>query len=114
MVRYYHIPALNMPQQKSTVALQSSGSQTLALLLSEDTRENIDGFPGLKDLPVLGTLFRSRDFIREETELVVIVTPDVVRPTARQQQARPLDGLADPTVRKGMFLGHLNRIYGRG
>jgi pilus assembly protein CpaC len=113
-LRDFQIPALKKRQAKSTVELPSGGSLALAGLLSEDTRQNIDGFPGLKDLPVLGTLFRSRDFIREETELVVIVTPYVVRPTARQQLARPLDGLADPTDRKGMFLGHLNRIYGRG
>jgi pilus assembly protein CpaC len=108
------IPALKKRQAKSTVELPSGGSLALAGLLSEDTRQNVDGFPGLKDLPVLGTLFRSRDFIRQETELVVIVTPYVVRPTAKQELARPLDGLADASDLKANFLGHINRIYGRG
>jgi pilus assembly protein CpaC len=108
------IPALKKRSAKSTVELPSGGSIAIAGLLSEDTRQNIDGFPGLKDLPILGTLFRSRDYQRDETELVVIVTPYMVRPVARQELARPLDGLGDPTDRKANFLGHINRIYGGG
>ncbi len=108
------IPALKKRQSKSTVELPSGGSLALAGLISEDTRQNIDGFPGLKNLPVLGTLFRSRDFIKSETELVIIVTPYVVKPTSRQELARPTDGLADPTDLKANFLGHINRVYGRG
>ena len=108
------IPALKKRQAKSTVELPSGGSLALAGLISEDTRQNIDGFPGLKDVPVLGTLFRSRDFTKKETELVVIVTPYIVRPTARQNLARPDDGLAPASDLKANFLGHLNRVYGRG
>jgi len=108
------IPALRKRQAKSTVELPSGGSLAIAGLISEDTRQNIDGMPGLKNLPILGTLFRSRDFVKQETELVVIVTPYTVRPIARQHLARPLDGLADPTDMKANFLGHLNRIYGHG
>ena len=62
---------------------------------------------------MLGTLFRSRDYVREETELVVIITPYMVRPTARQHLARPDDGLAAATDLKANFLGHLNRVYGK-
>jgi len=108
------IPALKTRQANSTVELPSGGSLAMAGLLADDTRQNIDGFPGLKDLPILGTLFRSRDYIKNESELVVIVTPYLVRPTARQELARPLDGLAAATDRKANFLGHLNVIYGRG
>ena len=108
------IPALKKRQAKSTVELPSGGSLALAGLISEDTRQNIDGFPGLKDVPVIGTLFRSRDFTKNETELVVIVTPYIVRPTARKNLARPDDGLAAATDRKANFLGHINRVYGRG
>jgi len=108
------IPALKTRKAKSTVELPSGGSVALAGLISEDTRQNIDGFPGLKDLPVLGTLFRSRDFVKQETELVVIVTPYLVKSTARQELARPLDGLGDATDMKANFLGHINRIYGKG
>jgi pilus assembly protein CpaC len=108
------IPALKKREAKSTIELPSGGSVAMAGLISEDTRQNIDGMPGLKDLPILGTLFRSRDFVKQETELVVIVTPYVVKPVARQQLARPLDGLGDATDMKANFLGHINRIYGRG
>jgi pilus assembly protein CpaC len=108
------IPALKKRQAKSTVELPSGGSLALAGLISEDTRQNIDGFPGLKDVPILGTLFRSRDFTKNETELVVIVTPYIVRPTARKNLARPDDGLAAASDLKANFLGHINRVYGRG
>ena len=107
------IPALKKRQAKSTVELPSGGTLALAGLLSDDTRKNIDGFPGLKDMPVLGTLFRSNDFIKRETELVILVTPYMVRPVARQKFARPDDGLAPATDHKFNFYGHLNRIYGK-
>jgi len=108
------IPALKKRQSKSTVELPSGGSLALAGLLQENISQNIDGFPGLKDLPVLGTLFRSRDFIRNETELVMIVTPYVVKPIARKDLARPGDGLAEQSDLRATFLGELNRVYGRG
>jgi pilus assembly protein CpaC len=107
------IPALSKRQAKSTVELPSGGSIALAGLISNKSRQNIDGFPGLKDLPILGTLFRSKDFIKEETELVIIVTPYLVKPTARQNLSLPSDGLAEATDLRGNLLGHLNRVYGK-
>jgi len=92
----------------------TSGSLALAGLISEDTRQNIDGFPGLKDVPILGTLFRSRDFQRDESELVIIVTPYLVKPVARNALARPDAGFSTPDDRSGNFLGRLNRVYGQG
>lgn len=108
------IPAIKTRRANSTVELPSGGSLAMAGLISEDTRQNIDGFPGLKDVPIIGTLFRSRDFIKQETELVVIVTPYIVKPTNRKDLARPSDGLGSATDMKANFLGHMNRIYGRG
>lgn len=108
------IPALKKRQAKSTVELPSGGSLALAGLISEDTRQNIDGFPGLKDLPVLGTLFRSRDYVKRETELVIIVTPYLVKPVSQQQLARPTDGLSAASDHKANFLGQINEVYGRG
>ena len=108
------IPALKKRQAKSTVELPSGGSLALAGMISEDTRQNIDGYPGLKDVPVIGTLFRSRDFTKNETELVVIVTPYIVRPTSRKNLARPDDGFSPATDLKANFLGHVNRVYGKG
>jgi pilus assembly protein CpaC len=108
------IPGIKKRQAKSTIEMPSGASLALAGLISDDVRQNVDGVPGLKDLPVVGTLFRSRDFIRSETELVVIVTPYMVRPVARQKLVRPDEGFAPATEMKADLLGHLNRIYGRG
>ena len=107
------IPALKKRQAKSTVELPSGGTLAMAGLLSDDTRKNIDGFPGLKNLPILGTLFRSQDYIKRETELVVLVTPYTVRPTAQQNLARPTDGFSPASDLKTNVLGHMNRIYGK-
>ena len=107
------IPSLRKRLARSTIELPSGGSLALAGLISDSTRQNIEGTPLLKDLPILGTLFRSRDFQKAETELVIIVTPYIVRPTARQNLARPDDGLAPASDLKANFLGHLNRVYGK-
>jgi pilus assembly protein CpaC len=111
-LNFISIPALKKRQANSTVELPSGGSLALAGLITDGVRQNIDGFPGLKDLPVLGTLFRSRDFIKQESELVVIVTPYLVKPTARQELARPLDGLGEASDLRANFLGQINKIYG--
>ena len=108
------IPALKKRKANSTVEMPSGGTLAMAGLLSDDTRKNIDGLPGLKDVPMLGTLFRSQDYIRRESELVVLVTPYMVRPTARKHFARPDDGFAPASDLKGNLLGHINRVYGKG
>lgn len=108
------IPALKKRQANSVVELPSGGSLAIAGLISDDTRQNIDGFPGAKDVPVIGALFRSKDFIRKETELVVIVTPYIVRPTAPKNLATPDKGLAPASDLKANLLGHINRVYGGG
>lgn len=107
------IPALKKRQAKSTVELPSGGTLAFAGLISDDVRQNIDGLPGAKDIPILGTLFRSRDYIKNETELVVIVTPYLVKPVARQEIATPGDGLAPATDMRANFLGEINRVYGK-
>ena len=108
------IPALTKRQAKTTVELPSGGTLAIAGLLSHDSRQNIDGFPKLKNIPILGALFRSKDYIKNETELVVIVTAYMVRPTSRRKLARSDDGFAPASEAKASFLGHLNRIYGKG
>jgi pilus assembly protein CpaC len=96
----------------TTVELPSGGSLMIAGLVQDDVRQVINGAPGLSKLPVLGTLFRSRDFLRNESELVIIVTPYLVRPVARDALARPDDNFNPPGDRAGYFLGQVNRIYG--
>jgi pilus assembly protein CpaC len=82
-------------------------------LLQDNVKQSIAGLPGLRSLPVLGTLFRSRDFLRDETELVIIITPYIVKPVARNQLARPDAGYNTPDDLTGSFLGKLNKVYGK-
>jgi pilus assembly protein CpaC len=106
------IPALKVRRANSTVELPSGGSLALAGLLQSQTRQNLSGMPGLMNIPILGTLFRSREYQTGQTELVILVTPYVVRPVARQALARPDDGFAEPADPASVLLGQLNRIYG--
>ena len=108
------IPSLKKRSALSTVELPSGGSIVMAGLLSDQTRQNIDGTPGLKNLPILGSLFSSKDYQKSETELVIIVTPIMVRPTAMSNLARPNDGLVAASDLKMNLFGHLNRVYGKG
>ncbi|WP_279481037.1 type II and III secretion system protein family protein [Aureimonas sp. SK2] len=96
----------------TTVELPSGGSLVIAGLVRDEMRQVISGYPGVSKIPILGTLFRSRDFQRYETELVVIVTPYLVRPVARQDLARPDDNLAFTSDGAGNLLGRINRVYG--
>jgi pilus assembly protein CpaC len=108
------VPSLRKRSALSTVELPSGGTMALAGLISDSTRQNVEGFPGLKDVPILGALFRSRDYIQNETELVILVTPYLVRPTSRQNLSAPTDGLAASSDLKANFLGEINRVYGKG
>jgi pilus assembly protein CpaC len=109
----FSIPALRVRRAETAVELPSGGSLVIAGLLSDQSRQAISGYPGLKNLPIIGTLFRSRDFQKSETELVVMVTPYVVKPVAQQQLAKPDDGFAWASDVNSDLLGQMNRIYGR-
>jgi pilus assembly protein CpaC len=86
------IPALAVRRASTTVNLPSGGSLVIGGLLQNDIRNTVDGFPGLKDIPVLGALFRSVNFRRDESELIITVTPYLVRPVAEQAFTLPTDG----------------------
>jgi pilus assembly protein CpaC len=107
------IPALKVRRAETVVELPSGGSLVMAGLLSDQSKQALSGYPGLKNLPVLGTLFRSRDFLKNESELVVLVTPYIVKPVARQQLAQPDDGFGWASDVNTDLLGQMNRIYGR-
>jgi len=100
-------------EAETAVELPSGGSIVLAGLVKDDIRQAMSGYPGLSKLPVFGTLFRSKDFIRNETELVIIATPYIVKPVARNQIARPDDNFNAASDGAGFFLGRVNRVYGR-
>lgn len=96
----------------TTVELPSGGSMMIAGLVRDDVRQSINGLPGLSRVPVLGALFRSRAFERNETELVIIVTPYLARPVARNELAKPDDNFNPASEGAGNFLGRVNRVYG--
>lgn len=106
------VPGLKVRRAETTLELPSGGSLVMAGLLSDTTRQNIDGVPGAKDMPVLGQLFRSRDYQKNETELVVIVTPYLVDPTSRKNLVLPTDGFAPASDMDTILMGRLNATYG--
>ena len=106
------IPSISTRRAETTVEIPSGGSLALAGMIQEQTKQQINGTPGLMQLPILGALFKSRDYINHQSELVVIVTPYVVRAVSQKQLSRPDDGFADPSDPSSALLGRLNRIYG--
>lgn len=107
------IPALKVRRAETTLELPSGGTLAMAGLLSDDTRQSVEGMPGLKNLPVLGALFRSNDYRRRESELVILVTPYLATHAPKSEFARPDGGFAPSSTLQELFLGHINRIYGR-
>jgi pilus assembly protein CpaC len=81
----FSIPALTVRRAETSVELGSGESFAVAGLLQDNTTQNVSGLPGLGDVPVLGALFRSNEFQRKETELVILVTPYIVNPATDPQ-----------------------------
>jgi|CXWL01.1.fsa_nt_gi pilus assembly protein CpaC len=111
VIRGITIPALQVRRAETTLEMPSGGSIVLAGLIQERTRHALEGVPGVMNTPVLGSLFRSRDFINNETELVIIVTPYLVRPTAPDQLRTPADGFMNPSEGESLLSGRLNSLY---
>lgn len=107
------IPALSVNRAETTVELPSGQSMMIAGLIQSSTRQTIDAIPGLNNIPVLGALFRSRDFLNEESELVIIVTPYLVDPAKRSDLRTPDTGFANASDAKTILFGKLNRLYGK-
>ena len=98
-------------KNETTVELPSGGSIVTAGLIQQTSQQTINGLPGLMNLPILGALFRSRDYQRQETELMIIVTPYIARSVRPQEMSRPADGFSDPTDPQAVLLGRVNRLY---
>lgn len=105
------ISALKVRRAESTLELPSGGTLVMAGLLKESYQQAVEGVPGLMQLPILGSLFKSRDFLKSQTELAVFVTPYVVRPVAQQKLARPDKNLLAPSDAEAIFLNRLNKIF---
>jgi pilus assembly protein CpaC len=100
------VPSLTSRRAETTIELGSGESFAIGGLLQNDITQNLNKFPWLGDLPVLGTLFRSNDFKRNESELVIIVTPYIVRPTASASRlAAPTDGFVPSSDASQVFNG---------
>ena len=96
----------------TTVELPSGGTMMIAGLVNDNVRQVYNKVPGLGQVPVLGALFRSREFTRSETELVILITPYLSKPVARTAMAKPDDNFTPASDGAGMFLGRVNRVYG--
>jgi pilus assembly protein CpaC len=106
------VPGVKTRRAETTLEVPSGGSLAMAGMIQDQSKQSINGFPGLMQLPVLGALFKSRDYINNQTELVIIVTPYVVRAVAQKNLTRPDDGFADASDPATVLLGNFNRIYG--
>ncbi len=105
------VPGFKTRKNETTVELPSGGSIATAGLIQQNNSAAINGLPGLLDLPVLGALFRSRDYARLETELLIVVTPYIVRPIPTKDVSRPDDNFRDATDPQAWLLGRINRLY---
>ncbi len=108
------VPGLKVRRTETTVEMSSGSSLVVAGLIKEETRQSLNGIPGIKDLPVLGGLFRSQEFQNSETELVIIITPYIVNPVHQSQLALPTDGMSQPSDVRAILFGRLNEVYGVG
>jgi pilus assembly protein CpaC len=106
------IPSIKTRRAETTLEIPSGGAMAMAGLIQEQTKQAINGLPGLSQVPVLGTLFRSRDYVNNQSELMVLVTPYVVRAVAQKDLSRPDDGFASASDPQADLLGSVNRIYG--
>jgi pilus assembly protein CpaC len=102
------IPAISTRRVETSVELGSGESFMIAGLLSNSHNNVIDKVPGAGDVPILGALFRSNAFQRNETELVIVITPYLVKPVNANQIALPTDGYKSPDDLKRVLLGQLS------
>ncbi|VUD70312.1 type II and III secretion system protein family protein [Methylobacterium symbioticum] len=106
------VPGLTVRNSETTVELPSGGTMMTAGLIQQKSKAAIAGLPGLINLPILGALFRSRDYQRQETELMIMVTPYIAKPIEPRQVSRPDDGFVEATDGQAVLLGQINRLYG--
>jgi pilus assembly protein CpaC len=105
------IPGFRTRKNETTVELPSGGSIASAGLISTQSQQAINGLPGLMNIPVLGALFRSRDYLRQETELLIVVTPYIVHAIDPSEVVRADKNFVDASDPQAWLLGRFNRIY---
>ncbi|MBY6019794.1 type II and III secretion system protein family protein [Ferrimonas balearica] len=102
-------PSITKRSANSTIELGDGQTIAIAGLLSSTVRESMDELPGLGEIPVLGQLFSSQEYRNGETELVILVTPRLVRPVDREKLVLPTDGFVDPTDLGFYLMGRLSK-----
>jgi pilus assembly protein CpaC len=105
--------SLTKRETSTSVELEAGSTLAIGGLLDERVRQQIDQLPGLGDLPILGALFRSRNFISEQTELVILVTPYLVSATYQAPEL-PTDRSVTASDAEAIFLGRMETQYGVG
>lgn len=105
------VPGFRTRRNETTVELPSGGSIASAGLISSQTQQAVSGLPGLMNLPILGALFRSHDYLRQETELLIVVTPYIVHAVDPQGITRVEQNLSDASDPQAWLLGRVNRLY---
>lgn len=101
------VPSLRSRRATSSLELKDGQTIAIAGLISDNVRENVDKFPGLGDVPILGMLFTSKQFLKDQTELVIFVTPKMARPIAREQMKLPTDNFVEPSELGFYLLGQM-------
>jgi pilus assembly protein CpaC len=109
----FSVPSFETRRASTGVDLGDGESFAIAGLLREDIDETINQFPLLGDLPILGVLFRSTSFQKQETELVMIVTPHLVKPLPPGPPPLPTDNFVEPNFAEFFLLGRLEGRHGR-
>jgi pilus assembly protein CpaC len=110
----FRVPALSVRRAETTVELPSGGSLVIGGLLQNNINSAIEGMPALKDVPILGALFRSTKFQRDETELVITVAPLLTRPVDSAAIALPSDGFGPSNDANLFLLQRLHALYRGG
>lgn len=104
------VPAIDVRRASTTVEMGSGASLMIAGIIQSQAVKTLQGLPGIKDTPVIGDLIKSRSFDREETELVVMVTPYMIKPFADQKQAKVLPPPEESPLSEA-FANNLRRTY---
>jgi len=106
------IPATRQRQASTSVQMSSGETLVIAGLIEDKVRQQFNSLPGIGNIPIIGALFRSRDFVRSQTELLIMVTPVLVSPGAPPRL--PTDNLNFSGDAEAIFLGNMQRLYGVG
>lgn len=110
----FTIPAITTRRASTVLELKDGQSFAIAGLLQDNIRETVAKYPFLGDIPILGTLFRSTQFQKSETELIIIVTPRLVKPLDLAKQVLPTDAYLEPNDFELMLLGYLEGVPAEG